>query len=56
MNAPACLHIAGLHVEFGAPETARAVVQGVDIRIEAGQTYCLVGESGSLCWWVLWLP
>ena len=47
MNAPACLHIAGLHVELGAPDAARAVVQGVDIRIEAGQTYCLVGESGS---------
>ncbi len=42
----ALLEIDRLEVEFGAGPDARRVVDGVSLAVEAGETVCLVGESG----------
>ncbi|MEL4318438.1 ABC transporter ATP-binding protein [Leifsonia sp. YIM 134122] len=41
------LDVQGLGVSFGTGRARRAVVQGLDLRIEAGQCVAIVGESGS---------
>ncbi|MET0784386.1 MAG: ABC transporter ATP-binding protein, partial [Leifsonia flava] len=41
------LDVRGLEVSFGTGRVRRAVVQGLDLRIEAGQCVAIVGESGS---------
>ncbi|KQQ95336.1 ABC transporter ATP-binding protein [Leifsonia sp. Leaf325] len=41
------LDVQGLEVSFGTGRARRAVVQGLDLRIEAGQCVAIVGESGS---------
>ena len=41
------LRIDGLHVAFGARNTWRDVVRGVDLRVSAGEVVGVVGESGS---------
>ena len=38
----AVLEIEALHIGFGPLEAVR----GIDLRVERGQTHCLVGESG----------
>ncbi|MGI8967033.1 MAG: ABC transporter ATP-binding protein [Limisphaerales bacterium] len=40
------LEIKNLKLEFGAGENAGRVVDGVSLSINAGETVCLVGESG----------
>src|SRR5687768_3771403 len=40
------LEIKNLKLEFGAGENAARVVDGVSFCIKAGETICLVGESG----------
>ncbi len=42
-DAPPLLDISGLRVRFGASVDA---VRGIDLRVERGETHCLVGESG----------
>jgi len=41
------LEINNLHVRFGAGATAFRAVQGLDLRLEVGETLGIVGESGS---------
>ncbi len=40
--SPPVLEVANLHVRFGQT----AAVRGISLRIERGETHCLVGESG----------
>jgi len=45
MNA--LLEVEDLRVSFGSAEQERRAVDGVSLRVDAGQTVALVGESGS---------
>ncbi len=40
------LEVNNLHVTFGAGETAVRAVDGIDFKIEPGETFVLLGESG----------
>jgi len=40
------LEVADLHIAFGAGETALTPVRGLTFTVAAGETVCLVGESG----------
>ena len=42
----AFLEIHNLAIEFGSPEKPLRAVDGVSVRVENGETLCLVGESG----------
>lgn len=40
------LEVRGLRVEFATPRGALAAVDGIDLELFAGETLCVVGESG----------
>ncbi len=42
----ALLSVAGLTVSFPGPNGTLRAVRGIDLRVAAGETVCLVGESG----------
>ncbi len=46
MNSQSVVEIDDLHVHFALHRSDVSVVQGVDLRLPAGKTVCLVGESG----------
>ncbi|WP_433278650.1 ABC transporter ATP-binding protein [Pseudonocardia xinjiangensis] len=46
LDAP-LLEVAGLHVEFRTRDGVAKVLNGVDYRVEAGETLAVLGESGS---------
>src|SRR5258706_16082740 len=43
---PPLLSIEGLHVRYESPRGDVRAVDGLDLSIEEGETYALVGESG----------
>mgnify|MGYP000200349417 CR=1 FL=1 len=45
-NHPAILRVQDLHVEFKTRRGQALVLNGVDFEIRAGETLCVVGESG----------
>ena len=45
-NDPPLLEIRSLKLDFGAEAQAMRAVDGVSLAIQAGETVCLVGESG----------
>ncbi len=46
MDSGTLLEIENLHVSFALPRGDVPVIRGIDLKVPAGRTMCLVGESG----------
>jgi oligopeptide transport system ATP-binding protein len=46
-DGPPLLEVAGLHVEFRSRDAVAKVINGVSLRLAAGETLAVLGESGS---------